>query len=71
MSEYEVWTSNNVTAWTMLHLETDDREAAKARADALIASGVFRFVAIDRISSITGRRTTIWSNDPDTPAEPD
>jgi hypothetical protein len=62
---YEVWGSNIVTEWTQCVLETDDEAAARLRADAIIANGQFRFAAIDRDCK------TIWSNDPDTPAEVD
>jgi hypothetical protein len=65
MPDYEVWTSNEPAHWTLCHLETDDRLEAQDKAQALVDSCRFRFVAIDH----NGK--TIWSNDPDTPAESD
>jgi hypothetical protein len=61
MAAYEVWTSNDPREWTICYLETDDREEAQTKAQALVDSLRFRFVAIDHLGK------TIWSNDPDTP----
>lgn len=65
MAAYEVWATNDPFEWTQCLLETDDREQAKAKAQSLFEARKFRFIAIDH----NGK--TIWSNDPDTPAEYD
>ncbi|MER9653744.1 hypothetical protein NKJ26_09520 [Mesorhizobium sp. M0152] len=63
MAAYEVWATNDPFEWTQCLLETDDRQQATAKAQALFESNKFRFIAIDHDGN------TIWSNDPDTPAE--
>ena len=66
MGAYEVWGTSDPNEWPGKPvLETDDRQEALRKADSLIHNSGFRFVAVDHL----GR--TIWSNDPDTPAETD
>jgi len=62
MAKYEVWATNAPFEWTQLRLETDDREKAMNKAHEILEKGRFRFIAVDH------NGTTIWSNDPETPA---
>lgn len=59
MAAYEVWAPNDPFEWTQCILETEDREEAKAKAQALLDAGRFRFIATDH----NGK--TILSNDPE------
>ncbi|TPK82663.1 MULTISPECIES: hypothetical protein [unclassified Mesorhizobium] len=63
MAVYQVWASNSEDEWTYCFLETEDREEAKNKAQEIFESRRFLFLAIDKDGK------TIWSNDPDTPAE--
>lgn len=65
MPSYEVWATNDNGGWTQCLLETADKQAAIDKAQVTVDSGRFQWVAID----CDGR--TIWSNDPETPAEQD